>query len=210
MSGAAVPRVQPYSASLSTSIAGSSYKALLRFVSIQKGHARYSIERIINMLRLPETATTMQKPTVKNHSGSKYWKTKNYWRTKKQKNKQDCTPQGGASAESWAASLCFLCFLFLVLPKIIGKAKKQKQKKQDCTRQGRGVVADSRVLSSFCCFGGSWSCSCLLFFGLWSHSRKAKENLLVVAECQNAVKNRTPRVSPSEQNRGRSALFTSL
>lgn len=97
--------------------------------------------------------------------------------------------------------LVFFVFWFLVFfQKFLEKQKTKNSKKQDCTRQWRGVVADSRVLSCFCYFGVSWSCSCLFFFGLWSHSRKAKENLVV----------RTPRVSPSEQNRGRSALFTAL
>lgn len=97
--------------------------------------------------------------------------------------------------------LVFFFFWFLIFfQKFLEKQKTNNSKKQDCTRQWRGVVADSGVLSGFCYFGVSWSCSCLFFFGLWSHSRKAKENLVV----------RTPRVSPSEQNRGRSALFTAL
>lgn len=129
---------------------------------------------------------------------------KNSWRTKKNKKKNKIAHPREEHQQRAGPRILFLVFFvfwFLVFfQKLLEKQKTKNSKKQDCTRQWRGVVADSRVLSCFCYFGVSWSCSCLFFFGLWSHSRKAKENLVV----------RTPRVSPSEQNRGRSALFTAL
>ena len=104
------------------------------------------------------------------------------------------------------------------------KNKKHTHKKQDCTPPRWGVVAESWVLS-FCCvfFVFLVSCFFLLFFvffvfGFWCclaiaekpnrnyrncQWLQSSERTMAHVQCQwfeNAVKTRTPRVSPSEKN----------
>ena len=104
------------------------------------------------------------------------------------------------------------------------KNKKHTHKKQDCTPPRGGVVAESWVLSFCCvffCFFGFlfffvvFCFFCFWFLVLFSHCRKrnrnyrncqwlqSSERTMAHVQCQwfeNAVKTRTPRVSPSEKN----------